>query len=138
MNFSDLRFWVLLSLVLGSALVLRWLVARVVPARLSLYDHVALACINLTLFFSADARSCAILLGELWLTFWLIRVALAGGRTTRVVCLGTLVLLHLAVLGYFKYSRFFIHDLFGVTWKYAPLTIPAGISFYTFQKLAAP
>ncbi len=136
MNFSDLRFWLLLLLVLGIALGLRWLMSKGAPDRLRGFDHAALACINLTLFFSADARSCAILLSELLLTYWLIRVALAGEKARRVLCLGILVLLHLAVLGYFKYSRFFIHDLFGYTWKYAPLTIPAGISFYTFQKLA--
>ena len=136
MNFSDLRFWLLLLLLIGTALLLRVVVAKAASEYLQPFDHAALACINLTLFFSADARSCAILLSELLLTFWLIRVALAGGKARRSVCLGTLILLHLVVLGYFKYSRFFIHDLFGFTWKYAPLAIPAGISFYTFQKLA--
>ena len=136
MNFSDLRFWLLLLLVLGVALGGRAVATRLIPTHLRLYDHAALACVNLALFFSADARSCAILLTELLLTFWLIRVALRGGSATRTACLGVLVLLHLAVLGYFKYSRFFIHDLFGYDWRYAPLGIPAGISFYTFQKLA--
>ena len=136
MNFSDLHFWLLLGLLLGLSQLLRLAVARTAPERITLFDHAALTAVNLTLFFSADARSCAILLGELLLTFWLIRVALRGERARKIVCLGVLVALHLAVLGYFKYSRFFIHDLFGYEWRYAPLTIPAGISFYTFQKLA--
>jgi D-alanyl-lipoteichoic acid acyltransferase DltB (MBOAT superfamily) len=136
MNFADLQFWVFLSAILAVALILRQGVKAVAPSRLRLFDHLALAATNLTLFFNADARSCVILLIELFLTYSLIRLALRRGRATRFVCLVVLIGLHIAVLVYFKYAAFFVHDILGLAWQAAPRSIPAGISFYTFQKLA--
>lgn len=48
-------------------------------------------------------------------------------------------LFHLGMLGYFKYTGFFLENIFSLTGRaFTPLHIllPVGISFYTFQQLA--
>ncbi len=55
------------------------------------------------------------------------------------VFLWTSVLIDLALLAYFKYSNFFIENINAVTGLSMPLlkiTLPIGISFYTFQILS--
>ncbi len=136
MNFADLHFWVLLLAALAVCLAARAVVAAAAPSALRIFDHLALAAINLTLFFSADARSCVILLIELFITYTLIRLALQSGRAARFAYLAGVIALHVAVLGYFKYAAFVTRDILHIAWEQAPKVIPAGISFYTFQKLA--
>ena len=49
------------------------------------------------------------------------------------------VLFNLLVLGFFKYSGFVvenINSIFSLNIKYEPLSLPVGISFYTFQVLS--
>lgn len=61
-----------------------------------------------------------------------------GTRWSRVF-LWSSVVTSLAVLGFFKYSNFFIsniNNLFGSEIKLLALALPIGISFYTFQTLS--
>jgi alginate O-acetyltransferase complex protein AlgI len=49
------------------------------------------------------------------------------------------IVVNLAVLGYFKYTNFFIHNidaLFGADFLMRQIILPIGISFFTFQKIA--
>lgn len=46
---------------------------------------------------------------------------------------------HLGLLGYFKYSNFFLENLntvFHTDFPMLQILLPVGISFYTFQQLA--
>jgi alginate O-acetyltransferase complex protein AlgI len=46
---------------------------------------------------------------------------------------------NLFLLGYFKYASFLAQNvgaLFGLDWQIEPLSLPLGISFFTFQKIA--
>ena len=55
------------------------------------------------------------------------------------LCLGFAVIFHLGILGCFKYTDFFIENLNGITGMSIPLlriSLPIGISFYTFQILS--
>lgn len=55
------------------------------------------------------------------------------------VVLALAVLFNIAVLGYFKYSAFFvsnINSLFGTSIAVKQLSLPIGISFYTFQAIS--
>lgn len=60
-------------------------------------------------------------------------------RTHRQLLLCGGVVLNLSLLGYFKYTNFFIHNLnllTGTEIKFASLGLPLAISFYTFQQIA--
>lgn len=49
------------------------------------------------------------------------------------------VLINLFILGFFKYYGFFmetVNSIFNTEFSYAPLALPVGISFYTFQALS--
>ncbi|MFO0664549.1 MAG: MBOAT family O-acyltransferase [Polyangiaceae bacterium] len=53
------------------------------------------------------------------------------------------VVLHLGLLGYFKYSNFFVREVnegilhhFGRHWKWVDVIMPIGISFITFEELS--
>ena len=57
----------------------------------------------------------------------------------RRLCLGFAVLIQLGILGYFKYTDFFIENFNRITGMSIPLlriSLPIGISFYTFQILS--
>jgi D-alanyl-lipoteichoic acid acyltransferase DltB (MBOAT superfamily) len=61
----------------------------------------------------------------------------AGRRRPALLALG--VGINLAVLGYFKYTNFFIDNLnvlFGSDFVLRQIILPIGISFFTFQKIA--
>ncbi|MCB1560826.1 MAG: MBOAT family protein [Xanthomonadales bacterium] len=72
-----------------------------------------------------------------------MRMGASSGRIRRRFLIGVM-LIHLGVLSYFKYSGFLLENLesllagFGVVWK-APaqdIILPVGISFYTFHSLS--
>jgi alginate O-acetyltransferase complex protein AlgI len=61
----------------------------------------------------------------------------AGRRRPALLAFGIAV--NLGVLGYFKYTNFFIHNvnlLFGTDFLMRQIILPIGISFFTFQKIA--
>lgn len=63
-----------------------------------------------------------------------------NGPLARVKCLlAAAVISNLLVLGYFKYTNFFIstaNHLAGMSWGLADITLPLGISFFTFTQIA--
>lgn len=67
--------------------------------------------------------------------FGLLIEKFRGGKRSKI-CLIISVALSLAMLGYFKYTDFFIENINSVTGLEIPLlriALPIGISFYTFQ-----
>jgi D-alanyl-lipoteichoic acid acyltransferase DltB (MBOAT superfamily) len=62
----------------------------------------------------------------------------AEAVTTRKAFLGLAVAFDLGILAYFKYSNFFLSsadNLFGTSWL-ANVTLPVGVSFYTFMAIS--
>ena len=71
------------------------------------------------------------------LGLWLEHEKRRGGHPGRVLALA--VVLNLLLLGFFKYANFLIGTVNGVTGAGLPLlevSLPIGISFYTFQALS--
>ena len=61
------------------------------------------------------------------------------GKTLSKVFLWSSVITSVGVLGFFKYSDFFIHNvnaLFGSSFSLLGIALPIGISFYTFQTMS--
>ena len=59
-----------------------------------------------------------------------------GGKKIRLAC-G--IVFNLGLLGYFKYTNFFVDNLnlaFNLHWEVAPIALPLAISFFTFQQIA--
>ena len=62
-----------------------------------------------------------------------------GGRSRRWWITALAITLNLLLLGYFKYTNFFVDNLEAVTgseMRVADIALPIGISFYTFQQIA--
>lgn len=60
-------------------------------------------------------------------------------RTAPVVWLVLGIAVNLGLLSYFKYTNFFVDNLskvLGLSWHMAHITLPIGISFYTFTQIA--
>lgn len=65
--------------------------------------------------------------------------AARAGDSSRGRLLGLGVAVNLGLIGYFKYANFFIDTTaaaFGTGWSLAPIVLPLGISFFTFQQIA--
>ena len=61
------------------------------------------------------------------------------GRTLSKVFLWSSVITSIGMLGFFKYSDFFIHNvnsIFGSSFSLLGIALPIGISFYTFQTMS--
>ena len=136
-NFADLRFWQLLAAGLGAILTLRVAVSILRRDALENYDRVTLCALSLFLLLSVS-----------WITFLIFAAVGVGSyvclswilrreRTHHFKYLLVLIPLQLLPLCYYKYADFACNQVFG--WDYDSLRhliIPAGISFYTFQKIA--
>ncbi|MBW2022356.1 MAG: MBOAT family protein [Deltaproteobacteria bacterium] len=97
-------------------------------------------------FYAAWKVPFLLLLWISTLTDWFIaaRIHAARGRRKRKMLLVTSLLINLGLLGFFKYSNFFLQSLGSlahlITPKFSPplldVVLPVGISFYTFQTLS--
>ena len=67
-----------------------------------------------------------------------LRINISRGRKKKTFFIATIIV-NLLILGYFKYYGFLIeiiNSIFHVSIKYTQLSLPIGISFYTFQTLS--
>jgi alginate O-acetyltransferase complex protein AlgI len=83
-----------------------------------------------------DVRFVPLLVG-LALANWFIARLFAAGRSRLWLDLG--IALNLAALGFFKYTNFFLDNLFALAGATAPhfdIILPLGISFFIFQKIS--
>lgn len=79
----------------------------------------------------------ALLIAQLLANWWLAGRIATSRRPEHWLAAG--VAANLALLGYFKYRNFFLQtltDLGGPGFDLAPLFVPLGISFHTFQQIA--
>lgn len=113
LNGQGLRRWAIAWLVFASCVFYGWFSVR----------YLALLAVLILLNYAIGVM--------------LSRDFRAGRR--RPVLLATGIILNLAVLGYFKYTNFFIDNvnvLFGADFVLQKILLPIGISFFTFQKIA--
>lgn len=77
-----------------------------------------------------------LLLASSLLNYWLAR-GIAGSRYSKV-CLAAGVVIHLLFLGFFKYTGFLLSsvNLLGFALPIPEITLPLGISFYTFKMIS--
>ncbi len=140
MNFADLVFWQHLGSALAVAFALRLLIRRALapPARPRL-DQFLLAGVDLYLLARLSLLTLGIFLVVAALTyagfFWMHQEGLT--HRSRRARLGLLIVVLLLPLLWFKYAPF-LAQVGGLTIRsdLLPATIPVGISFYTFQKIA--
>ncbi len=135
MNFAELRFWSALLGGLALLLGLRFLWTRLGKARRpELFDQVALLSLGLFLLLRVSWLTCAIFvavaigsyLGLGWIQKHHARHALRY--------LLVLIPVQLLPLFYYKYADFIANGVLGFHFDaLRNLTIPVGISFYSFQ-----
>jgi alginate O-acetyltransferase complex protein AlgI len=101
-----------------------------------------------SLFFYGwwSVKAMPLLLASIALNYWVsLRISPSSGRTdkTRKAWLQAALVANLGTLGVFKYADFFVENLnvglVAAHWQGVPalhLTLPIGISFYTFTQIA--
>ena len=137
MNFSELRFWLYLSLILGLVLLARPIFQRVVKSddqAMSRYDRTTILIVGLFLLGCVSPLTLVIFLFVCLITYFGLSLFLRGTGAHRYAFLVMLVPLQLLPLLYYKYSHFVVNDILGQgVAGLSGLIIPAGLSFYTFQ-----
>lgn len=136
MNFTEFDFWPrllagFLIIWIGRAFVKRR------PALLPTYDRIALAALSVYLLSHVGILT-TVIFGSVFFTAWILVILMFRvAREHRHFVLAFGIPLLCAPLIYYKYRFFIIKDVFGSELHgNLSLAIPAGISFYTFQKIA--
>ena len=134
MNFADLRFWQILAVGLLLWIAVRGL-ARLLGKRWDL-DRQVLALLSLSLLYAVGWKTLVIFLYVVLVTYFILIVA-RRWRVPERLLLCILVPLQIAPLLYYKYANFIGNGIFNLNQpELNQLLIPAGISFYTFQKIS--
>lgn len=134
MVFSSLEFLFLylpVTLIAYYAVPVRWRNAVLFAVSLVFYGWGEPRYLFLMLFTIALDYLCGYLVGR-WLA--------AGERRRAKGAMVTAIVLNLAILGFFKYYHFLASNLRLIPWlsflPHLELSLPVGISFYTFQALS--
>ncbi len=137
MNFIEFGFWPRLVISLLLALFLRWLLFTRAKRDPATFDKVALAAISLYLLACVDVLTFSLFILLATLSYIGILLVAAIPDPRRKLFLGFYIPILLAPLIYFKYRTFVLEQIIGwETLTLEAIAIPAGISFYTFQKIA--
>ena len=151
MNFSDFSFWWVLIIYSGVFFSIRYL-GKLLNLWQNLFDTVGLVAMSLLLFLNASPTSFAIFICEVvfnyLMVFWMLRLRQQGKEQLARWVATCLIVIDVAILAYFKYLIFFVEDVIGpliggmpADWRESfpipvKVTIPPGVSFYTFQMIA--
>jgi len=113
-----------------------FIVYFLIPARLrSLRNGLLLVCSLFFYFYGEGSRSWVMLLSIA--CNYLLALGLGGKHKKLMLVLA--VCLNLGILCYFKYLGFFVQSagsLLGQNWSLPAVTMPLGISFFTFQGMS--
>ncbi len=93
---------------------------------------------SLYFYASWNIRYLPLLSLSILFNYWIARRMLLAGARARGWLLTVAVAVDLALLGYYKYTNFFIdtvNQLSGTQFAVAEILLPLGISFYTFQQI---
>ena len=100
----------------------------------------SLAIASVVFYSVSSVPFTALLLTSIVANFWIgLRISHAQDRRAAKAWLACGISADLLALAYFKYSGFFVNNVFGA-WTaglhFAPPPLPVGISFYTFTQIA--
>jgi hypothetical protein len=116
MNFSELRFWVYIAIILGAVLLVRPFFKRAVTdsdVAMSRYDKTTILIVGLFLLGCVSPLTLAIYLFVCLITYIGLFLFLRGTGAHRYAFLIVLVPLQLLPLLYYKYSHFIVNDILG-------------------------
>ncbi len=137
MNFGEVRFWVILGVSLLAVGILRLPVKCWWSARTDTFDRVALISIGLLLLLAVSWQTFMIYAASALATFCSLKWIMQRPEERRLLGLAVLAPALLLPLFWYKYANFLLNDVAGLgVVSAAGLIIPAGISFYSFQKVA--
>ena len=106
-------------------------------SRVSLHSALLVLITASLLFYAWWKPEYLLLLGSSILFNFFIAKAIYRYRQSWLCVLG--VCINLAVIGYYKYSQFFMHNLAALAqfeWQAESILLPLAISFFTFQQIA--
>lgn len=121
---------------------------RFLPIALILYylaprraKNAVLLVLSLVFYSWGEAKYFPIMIASILVDYTASRVIEKnrGRKGVCRVCLGASLLFNLGMLFFFKYTNFFIDNINALaqtSWRHMELTLPLGISFYTFQTLS--
>lgn len=130
MNFNSLQFIIFLPIIL--------ILYYAVPFR---FRHILLLAASYV-FYGAFSRKYAVLLFLFTFISYFFAKFIAGAGSDRKRAkfyLVTCIVLHVAALGYFKYTNFgieIVNSIVGTSIEQWDIIMPLGISFYTFKALS--
>jgi alginate O-acetyltransferase complex protein AlgI len=135
-NFAEVRFWEFLLAGLAVILSTRLALVRL-KALPEAFDKIALLSLDLFLLARVSSTTLLIFLAVAFGTYGGLAWILRHDGERRWKYLFVLIPLQLLPLCYYKYANFAANQVLGLHWDWlCGLIIPAGISFYTFQKVA--
>ncbi len=143
MNFTEFSFWWLLFLFIVPLLGVRYVSQRLKVWQDD-YDRIGLLLLSLLLFFNASQKSFIIFAFEIIFNYVMVWLMLRRqGWEARAIAIAVIII-DVAILAYFKYLLFFLHDVLGLAVKGTGgnvaipgiHAVPPGLSFYTFEMVA--
>ena len=116
-----------------------WIAHALIPKRYLAARNILLAVASLLFYAYGEPVYIILMLGSVLLNYTVaIFISKANSKLGKALCIAT-VAVNIAMLGVFKYSPWLISMLNDITSLALPvpsITIPVGISFYTFQTLS--
>ncbi len=138
MNFAESRFWGLLAAGMAVIVLLRWILRSWLGSRRDEFDKAALLSLGLFLLLCVSWLTFIIFLVVAILSYAGLKWILRHDSRRWHFYLFILIPLQLAPLGYGEACQnLAVNDVLGLNIPaLRHLLIPAGISFYSFQKVA--
>jgi alginate O-acetyltransferase complex protein AlgI len=137
MNFTDFGFWPRFLICLAVVWIIKGVASLLNKVLPRWFDQAALAFISLYLLASVGALTFGIFLLLASLAYVGIQIISVIPKEKRWLFLSLYIPVLLVPLIYYKYRSFVAEEILG--WSkdtFEAILIPAGISFYTFQKIA--
>lgn len=137
MNFADISFWQ--NFITGLAVVFcaRFVLVRFYGDQGGKWDRLLLITLSLYLLSQVNITSFIIFILLAILNYLSLQISHRLSGHGRWLFLFFIIPAHLLPLFYYKYSHFVLSQTLGMHRNFfTGFVIPAGISFYTFQKIA--
>ena len=116
-----------------------WLIYSLIPSRFLKAKNIILSVASIVFYAYGEPVYVFVMLGSVTFNYFAaLLIEKKSGRSQKVLC-GAAVAVNLAALGLFKYVPWLVSTLntaAGLAIPVPALTIPVGISFYTFQILS--
>ena len=105
------------------------------------FKNLTLLIISLIFYSWGEPKYFLIMLASIFVDYFVSRGIdkNKNNKKRRIILLFISIIFNLGMLFFFKYFNFFIeniNNIFGLSLKYVKITLPLGISFYTFQTMS--